>query len=331
MIIIGGSAVHPLYTRVIVSRSCLTAEFAVSRFSIVDQIQPSTEFFSPDYGRFRIDSVTRQGETYLIRAYDPLAYHAKYRVCRQQLGAETGVWHTENHMAATTLYNLINSQANHTTLADYKAQLAVAPSPDPGEITVTLDVRYDMLFDVYSQIVEAIDPSCRLSISNPASYTGNTVYTPEYSSEVPQVLTQPQIIDYSYHATMPDFAFVVGKGDGPQRPTQEVGTGKIETFVNVPFAVQAALSVMGRNAINSAKTEAENITVKMLTKHVPAGLKPADTIKFAFNPADLYRVQSIEYTTSPAGDIAYISCGGRVMSVADRINALIAADYAARY
>lgn len=322
MIIIGEGVVNPLYTRVTVTRAYMQAEIAIHSKILANPIQPSSTLYVGKYGKFYVDNLIQQGENIILQAFDPLAYYTKYRLATVFTTTEHSWRSSTNRRALGVMYDFLAAQTNATDLDRLDITLN-APDEDGGELAV-VDARYDCLFDVYTKIPESYDPSCRMDITPVASMAGNTIYKPKLGNDTPLRIETPYVVDYAQHASFPTQAIVLGY----ERTETTVGEGDRQIFVNAPLTKgQYFLTEEGNNALAEAKAGAANITVRMLEKYLP-NIKPADSILLGDDP---YTVYSIEHTTSPQGEWVYLACGGRVMSVADRINALIAADYAARY
>lgn len=328
MIIVGTQSIHPIYARVHVTRCEIYAEICVYRRSLhpIPACGDRILILEPYPAYVCVDALITQRENVIIRAYDPLTYHLRYRVVTQpDRGAE---WKYEDKKAPSAVYTILQNHTTSTSLT----RLGVTINPlsadyeDAGPV-VPFAMRFDTLYPVYTSIF-AISPQTRVRI---AKIGTNTEYTIEYAPDTDiHHISGAYTYDYVYNQSVPTACVVAGDGIGQTRPyfrTADTSPIPREMFATSRYSLDVLLEFDGKNALSAAKSKNTNITLRLLAKHIPDGMYPGSTMIVGDTS---YIVYAIEYTTSPRGEIAYISAGGRVMSVADRIDAIIAADYAAK-
>ncbi len=332
MIILNDYAINPVYTRITRYRMYIFAEIAVNANQIPDRITPGTEIIDQNVGILYIDTAITQGNTMIIRAYDPLAFVAKHTVCDHMNG--NNVW-SDTGRITRLVYNLINAQATKDVLPRHNIEMWEPTAESTKEVKIT--VRNDMLFDVYTQMPDQYDPQLRMNITHGGGLDGKTVYQPESTADPESIaISADYAVDYANLQTTPTQA-VVCAGAGRFRditPVPQDVTNPLQIYVNARAGETALIA--GNTALTSAAAQAESTTIRVLTADLPADISPGDilinmpsAVLPASNTARV--INAIEYASSSRGDIAYVMCGGKILGVADRINAIIAADYTARY
>lgn len=328
MIIIGMQSIHPIYARIHVTRMEIYAEICVYRRSL-HQIPACGDrilILEPYPAYVCVDALITQRENVIIRAYDPLTYHLRYRIATPPQGGVE--WKYTDKKAPSAVYTILQNHTESTTLAKLGAIINPLDDDykDVGPV-VPVALRFDTLYPVYASIF-AISPQTRIRIGKNGS---NTEYTIEYAPDTDiHHISGGYTYDYVYNQSIPTTCVVAGVGIGAERPyvrTDDTADIRREMFAMSRYSAPALLMLDGRNALSAAKSKNTNITLRLLAAHTPEGMYPGSTMIMGDTS---YIVYAIEYTTSPRGAIAYISAGGRVMSVAERIDAIIAADYAAK-